>query len=107
MKVTVTYEANLPDEDEVYEMLANFTAFLPFESKKFVLYIIDDNIHTIKLQDLVQAHAVCKENLQRLEKVKVETEHLLDLKEKAYNQLDIICNMLCFAINKNTGGPWG
>ncbi len=107
MKVTIMYEADIPDEDEIYEMLVNFNSFIPFENEKTVLYAIDDNIHTIQLQDLVQAHAVCRENLQRLEKVKVETEHLLDLKEKAYRQLDIICNMLCFAINKNTGSLWG
>ena len=107
MKVTITYEASIPDEAEVYQMLTSFTTLLPFESKKVLTSLVNSKNHTIHINDLVQAHAVCRENLQRLEKVKVEAEHLLDLKEKAYRQLDIICNTLCFTINKDTGGPWG
>lgn len=87
-------------------MLASFTALLSFESKKVLISLVSNKSHTIYIGDLVQAHAICRDNLQRLEKVKVETEHLLDLKEKAYRQLETICNELCFAINKDTGGPW-
>lgn len=106
MKVTVTYEANIPDETEVYQMLASFTTLLSFESKKVLISLVSNKSHTIYIGDLVQAHAICRDNLQRLEKVKVNKQ-LLDLKEKAHIQLSTICNELCFAINKNTGGPWG
>ena len=106
MKVTITYEADIPDEDEIYEMLVNFNSFIPFENEKTVLYAIDDNIHTIQLQDLVKAHAVCRENLQKLESTKVKSEYSKD-KKATLHQLETICNELCFAINKDTGGPWG
>lgn len=105
MKVTVTYEANIPDEAKVYQMLAGFTTFLPFENKKVLISFVNNKNRTIRISDLVQAHAVCRENLQKLENTKVKNECSKD-KKTALRQLEIICNELCFAINKDTGGPW-
>ena len=106
MKVTIMYEASIPDEAEVYQMLTSFTALLPFESKKVLTSLVNSKNRTIPISDLVQAHTICRENLQKLENTKVEKECIKN-KKAALNQLETICNKLCFAINKDTGGPWG
>lgn len=106
MNIIVTYEANIPDEAEVYQMLASFTSLLPFESKKVLISLVSSKNRVICINDLVQAHEVCRENLQKLENTKVKSEYSKD-KKTALHQLEIICNELCFAINKDTGGPWG